>query len=321
MIRSDNGSEKIVLADIGGNVLYTLPNPAGYLFDELTWSDTGRYLAATVYLTESGSSQIWVYDLKDQTNIPEPTIYGMKQNAFNPVWHRDTLAFVQFHLGSTIWTVDPGQEPQMVSDKYPTITEPAWSPDGKQIAFTCTTSLWDDNERGLPDDLGICTVTLGSTKIGHILPIGSSKGRYPFWFQGKIAWIAIDKNWQQSVAMSTQTYATVSLFGSPYIEQVGTPLVNGNDVYLSEYRLENPSSEKHIWITVKYTCSGVVCQRSNIQLRNRYLPSLSIAGIFAYGSLSSEGKGQVFIFDTNTHKTVLMVSTDEVEYFQPVCQP
>ncbi len=314
-IKSDKNGQQILLANSRGQIKYALANGSNAPIDAISWSGSGNYLAATVYNKPEGLYQVWVYDLHDMSHIPAPFIYGKTVSVFDPVWFGDTLAFVRFLSDSSIWIVKPGEEPTVISDSYPSIDEMQWNDDGSQIAFTCSETLWDDIKVIPPPSVHICSIEVNTGAIREVTDLKGPPERYPFWFNGQLNWVAFDSDGYQWIQNKQGT-----LLADPQMSQIGTPVVNGNDVYTSAYVFD-AQKDNNFWETRKFVCENMRCNGVNIPFPNVYLPSISDDGTYAFQMTRKNGSGQILLWYANKHQTVTIVTTGSTSYRQPVWQP
>ena len=110
--------------------------------EHLSWSPTGKKIAASNYVTDGRVGQIWSYDIEGEKWI---ALTNSKDGAYDPAWSPDGqwIAFAMrvgtatniyvINTDATTWTGDYPTPVQLTTDGAS--RSPAWSPDGSQLAY------------------------------------------------------------------------------------------------------------------------------------------------------------------------------------------
>ena len=108
--------------------------------EEVAWSGDGRFLAFTMGGDDDGQ-QLYVVNSRGG-RIRQVTHELRRSYIFNLTWSRDgrTLFYdsiLETIYGTALWTVDAtGSDAHRLTHGRTSAASPAWSPDGRRIAFT-----------------------------------------------------------------------------------------------------------------------------------------------------------------------------------------
>jgi len=120
-------------------------------------SPDGRRVAVVMHWVDTGKNEqrsaIWLLLLDEQGHAVGELrqLTGGKHNDANPVWSPDShrLLFSSDREGkkNQLWLIDTdGGEPAMLTSLFHGVSEAAWSPDGRWIAFTAPAAVTDDDD-------------------------------------------------------------------------------------------------------------------------------------------------------------------------------
>ena len=129
----------------------------------LAWSPDGATLALTK--RDESSQGIFLINV-DGTNLRR--LSGSEGNAFAPTWSQDEqIAFAWSPVANTeIWVMNIAEPDSVhrITDDPLTDTTPAWSPDGREIAFTSDRNLNSDIYLMNPDGSDLRPITYDASR-------------------------------------------------------------------------------------------------------------------------------------------------------------
>jgi TolB protein len=140
-------NDHIRLIRSDGSLSIDLIEPTRYFNTPAAWSNDGRFLIGVGRNETYGSTQMWFYDLSQQTYLH----LADDVDPFSEInWSYDDqkIAFVKVGVDQKdIWVVnkDGSALNQLTATTTDAETDPVWSLDGSQIAFQSrTTTVYED---------------------------------------------------------------------------------------------------------------------------------------------------------------------------------
>ncbi|MCA0456946.1 MAG: hypothetical protein LCI00_23445 [Chloroflexi bacterium] len=183
---------KLYRMDMQRQIMVAL-SPTDHVDINAVWSPDGTQIAFESRLTSNILADVYVMDAEGKQRRP---IGSTQYHELYPVWGSDgrTLAYMhtsdQRTFSLLLADMETGETRQLLKGND-TFISPAWSPDGKQIAFVAKTST-DSHEN-------IATLNVDSLDIQQVLRTTSSHLR-PVWTSdgGALTFVTTDYHYPQA---------------------------------------------------------------------------------------------------------------------------